>query len=329
MSSGRDDREAPRGERTRPVVRRWRAAAALLVALAVAAAGVALADGGRRESSTPATKTAAAAAATTTLRTMPASPERRAARPRPPAAIKRQAVGTGARGAVVAYRGTLGAERPLLVFLHGWGVPISDYDAWIDHLVRLGNTVVAPRYQASPQSPPAGVRMAAASGLKRALRQLSVAPGSLVVAGHSAGAALAGDLAATAVVDPSLPRPVAVFAVYPGRAILGYPEGIPARPLSRLPRTTRITALAGASDAVVGEAPARALLMSATSLSSSRRRFVRVTDPQVSDHFGPTRASRAARRAFWTRLDRLSVLARGSRTEGRDIARAARQPPAR
>lgn len=221
-------------------------------------------------------------------------------------------MGTGARGAVVAYRGALDAERPLMVFLHGWGVPISAYDAWIDHLVRLGNTVVAPRYQTSEQSPPAGVRVAAASGLKRAARRLRVAPGSVVFAGHSAGAALAADLAATAVADPDLPRPVAVFAVYPGRAIFGTP-GIPARSLAGLPQSTRLIALAGASDAVVGEAPARALLQAATSVPSSRRRFVRISDARVSDHFGPTRASSAARREFWKRLDRLAVLSRGAR----------------
>lgn len=305
MGSARPDGEDARRERTSAGTGpRRAAAAALLLAVAVAAvAALAAGDGGRTPS-----PTATAAPAATRVET--AAPEPVAARPPRPGPIRRQAVGVGARGAVVAYRGALGARRPLVVFLHGWGVPISDYAAWINHLVRLGNTVVAPRYQTSPQSPPAGVRLAAAGGLKLALRRLSVEPGSVVIVGHSAGAALAADLAATAVADPRLPRPVAVMAAYPGRAILGYPGGIPARPLTRLPSTTRIVALAGATDVVVGEAPARALLRAATSLPASRRRFLRVSDPRVSDHYGPTRSSEAARRAFWKRLDRLSVLAR-------------------
>ena len=39
---------------------------------------------------------------------------------------------------------------PVIVFLHGWGGmnPLY-YGAWIDHLVKRGNIVIYPRYQAN------------------------------------------------------------------------------------------------------------------------------------------------------------------------------------
>jgi len=226
--------------------------------------------------------------------------------------IRRLRVGRGANAAVIAYRGRLETERPAVVFLHGWGVTISRYDGWIDHLVRLGDTVIAPRYQTSPQADPAGVRAAAVAGVRRALDRVQVTPGTLVMAGHSAGGALAADLAVVASSGSALPRPAAIFAVFPGRAILGYPGGIPAQPLSKLPRATRLTALAGADDRIVGQAPARAMADAATTLPSSRRRFILVKDPRVDDHYAPTRDGRAAQRAFWHRLDRLSLRARAT-----------------
>jgi hypothetical protein len=46
------------------------------------------------------------------------------------------------------------AAAPLIVLLHGWGGmnPLY-YGAWIDHLVKRGNIVVYPRYQASLLTP--------------------------------------------------------------------------------------------------------------------------------------------------------------------------------
>jgi hypothetical protein len=224
--------------------------------------------------------------------------------------IKRTVVGRGARAALVAYRGELSAVRPVVVFLHGWGLPIGAYGAWVDHLVRLGNTVIAPRYQRSAAADPAGVAAAAAAGLRAALRRVRVAPSTLVFAGHSAGGALAADLAVRAT-RGEFPRPVGVFSVYPGRAIRGYPAGIPPEPIARLRAPTRLLVLAGAADAVVGVAPAQRQIARATGLEPARRRLVTIGDRRVSDHLGPTRATSAARTAFWRRLDRFLRLSRG------------------
>lgn len=220
------------------------------------------------------------------------------------APIERLRVGRGAASAIIVHRDPLDAERRVVVFLHGWGVNLKRYRPWINHLVRRGSTVVAPRYQTSPQSPPAGVRSAAVAGVRRALARLVPADDALVLVGHSAGGALAADIAAVSA-RGSLPRALAIFAVYPGRAILGYPGGIPALPLRRLPRATRLVALAGADDLIVGQAPAQQLVAAATALPRSHRDYRLITDPRVDDHFAPTRRSSSARRVFWRRLDRL------------------------
>ena len=219
--------------------------------------------------------------------------------------------GAGARGALIAYRGELEAERPAIVFLHGWGVGIRRYAPWVNHLARLGNTVIAPRYQTGPASPPDGVLRAAAAGLRSALRRLRVPDDSLVFAGHSAGGALAADLAVLATRKDWLPAPVAIFSVYPGRAILGT-AGIPELPLQSLPTDTHLLALAGAADAVVGQVPAQATVQGATSLPLRNRHYRLITNPRVADHYGPTRRSLIARHAFWRPLDRLAARARAA-----------------
>jgi hypothetical protein len=176
------------------------------------------------------------------------------------------------------------------------------------HLARRGNVVIVPKYQNGPHSDPARVRGPMLRGVRTALRRVELAPGTLVVAGHSAGAAMAADYAAVAR-SHRLPQPRAVYAVCPGRRIIGTP-GIPAADPARIPPSTRLLVLAGARDVVVGQAPARELRAAATSIPASRRRFVLVADPRVADHLAPLRSSAAARKTFWRRLDRLIGAAR-------------------
>lgn len=135
--------------------------------------------------------------------------------------------------------------------------------------------------------------------------------GSLVVAGHSAGAALAADYAATSG-RTRLPVPVAIYALYPGRKILGYPAGIPQVDPARIRARTELIAMAGAADVVVGQAPARQLVADATAVPAAQKRYLLVQRAGVADHYGPTRSTRLARTVFWARLDRLIRRARGS-----------------
>jgi acetyl esterase/lipase len=226
--------------------------------------------------------------------------------------IVRRVYGTGARAVAVVRPAATQGPLPTILFVHGWGYQQAGaYRAWIRHLARKGNAVIVPRYQTGPHSDPATVRGAMLGGVRTALRRIDVAPGTLIAAGHSAGAALAADYAALAGSD-ELPEPRAVFAVYPGRAIIGTP-GIPAADLSRIPATTRVLVMAGARDVIVGQEPAREMVAAARAIPESRRRFLLVNRPEAADHLAPLRTSRVVRATFWRRLDRLIDAARGPR----------------
>ena len=89
---------------------------------------------------------------------------------------------------------------PLVLFLHGWGATETRfYRPWLEHLAHEGNAVIYPRYQDSFAEPPPQVLGNVLVGVREALEELHDADlGSLVVAGHSAGGALAADYAAIA-----------------------------------------------------------------------------------------------------------------------------------
>jgi acetyl esterase/lipase len=211
-------------------------------------------------------------------------------------------VGRGPAAAVVVRPAE--QTRPTVVFLHGWGaVDPRAYGPWVRHLVARGSAVVLPRYQTSAVSLPAEALENALRGVRAAFARL---PGERdwVAAGHSAGGALAADLAAVAG-RAGLRAPRAVFAAYPGRGLSGVPLRIPVANPAGLPGDLRIVALAGASDRVVGSAVARAIVASATRVPRERRSFRLVTRPDAADHLAPKRADAAAREVFWSALDRL------------------------
>ena len=217
-----------------------------------------------------------------------------------------ETVGRGPQTATII-RPDVDRRLPVVLFLHGWGAtrPRS-YRPWLDHLAREGNAVIYPRYQDSVLEPPPQVLGNVLAGVRAALTRIDEDPRSLVVAGHSAGGALAADYAAIAA-GAKLPVPIAVFSAYPGRRLRGVPFGLPEVDPARIPPATRLVALAGTRDRVVGMHPARRLARLA---GARRRSLVVVGDPAASDHLGPQRADAAARREFWARLDRLIRLAR-------------------
>jgi len=246
-------------------VRRARAAAAAAAALLLAACGGG--DGSR---------------------------DRAAPAPEPP---RRFVVGEGRTSATVFTPRGGSRGTTAVVFLHGWGATLPrTYRPWIDHLVRRGHTVVYPRYQDSALDPPPEALPAAVIGIRSALARVDER--DVVAVGHSAGGALSADLAAIAR-RVRLPVPRVVLSLYPGRRLNRIPARLPAGDLRVIPETTRVVALAGAADRVVGSRVARDI---------ARRTggtFRLVRDPRVADHLGPQRATAASRRTFWALLDRL------------------------
>ena len=130
-----------------------------------------------------------------------------------------------------------------MLFLHGWGGNEPRYyRPWLEHLAREGDAVIYPRYQDSVLEPPPQVLGNVLAGVRLALERIDEDPGSLVVAGHSAGGALAADYAAIAR-GARLPVPEAMFPVYPAARC---------RACLELPRSTRRGSRAAPDVALAG-----------------------------------------------------------------------------
>jgi pimeloyl-ACP methyl ester carboxylesterase len=209
--------------------------------------------------------------------------------------------GSGPGAVTILRPADLTEDVPVVLFLHGWGATeLVRYRPWLEHLAHAGNAVLYPRYQDSFAEPPAQVLGNVVVGVRLALERLDEDPGSLVVAGHSAGGALAADYAAVAG-GVGLPVPRAVFAAYPGRRFARAGVGIP--PAGEIPPGTEVLALRGADDRVVDQAAAREI--------GARGRLLVIRTAGARDHLAPQRDDAVSRREFWARLDALIARARG------------------
>jgi pimeloyl-ACP methyl ester carboxylesterase len=125
-------------------------------------------------------------------------------------------------------------KAPLILFLHGYSaMEPHGYRGWIDHLVRRGNIVVYPRYQATLLTPAVDFHTNTLAAMKAALALLkekgNTEPdlGNFAAVGHSAGGVGAVNYAAGAR-EAGLPEPKAVVVVQPGQ---GPRRGVPLVPL--------------------------------------------------------------------------------------------------
>ena len=257
---------------------------------------------------------------TTTTSSAPPAPPSTANAPRPgppadttpprpdlPADVSVSFAGRGAQGAWVLRREGA-AKDPVLLFLHGWtAVNPELYGPWLTHLVRKGSTVVYPVYQDAPFLAPDLAFEGVVAGVRAAIAEEALRPQGWVVAGHSAGAAMSADYAASAE-RLDLPPARAIFSAYPGRMIRGIPLKLPeiADP-RKIPRTTRVVAFYGTNDQTVGDTTAKRIVARAQVRDEE---LVRVSDPAVNDHLGPQRSGPVTRKVFWRRLDALVVKAR-------------------
>ena len=259
------------------------------------------------EGASPAPRAGATATAGTTGTGGPATGAVRVAGSSLVAGAEQIYVGSGPRGAAIFRPRDASRDAPVVVFLHGWfAIDPSTYGAWIAHLVRRGAMVIYPTYQEAPFADTVSPLPNTLVAMRLALAEIRVAAGRLVVAGHSAGGALAADYAASARAA-GLPVPAAVFSVYPGRSLRGIPLRIPAVSARSIAAGTRVLALAGADDRVVGSRIARQIVRTAARARATLRI---VRDPRVDDHGAPQRSNAAARRTFWAPLDRLVAATR-------------------
>ena len=149
------------------------------------------------------------------------------------------------------------ASAPIVVFCHGWGaLDPKGYRAWIDHIVRRGNIVIWPNYQASLLTPGGDFLPNAIAGIRAALADLENGSAGIrpeldhvAIVGHSAGGVLSAQIAAAAARNV-LPVFRAVMPVEPGD---GSQDGrkhvtVPHADLSPMPASTKLLVVVGADD---------------------------------------------------------------------------------
>ena|GEM_PF-133799 len=177
-------------------------------------------------------------------------------------------------------------SAPLIVFNHGWGAfyPLY-YEAWVDHLVRQGNIVVYPRYQAGMVVNLRYATQYAIDAVKQAIAILQngshVLPelDKFAIVGHSLGGGISAEMAALANTS-GLPVPRAVMPVQPFLRPLTM-----LRDFSAIPSTTLLLVVIGENDTVAGSRSAKLIFKTSTQVPLSQKDFVM----QRSDFHGSPR----------------------------------------
>lgn len=175
-------------------------------------------------------------------------------------------------------------SAPLVVFIHGWGGmnPLY-YGAWLDHLVKRGNIVVYPRYQAGLLTPVREFSPNTIHAIKAAVTRLESEPGHVkpdlkkfAVVGHSMGGLLAANVAALAT-ESGLPQVRAVMSVEPG--ITEHPVNFPLADLKKISSETLLLAIAGDQDTLVADKDAKRIYLESTRVPAANKDFITlVTD---------------------------------------------------
>lgn len=196
---------------------------------------------------------------------------------------------------------------PVVVFSHGWGaVEPAPYRAWIDHIVRRGNIVVYPRYQADNRTPLREVTSNALAAIRAAHELLRrdttrVRPdfGRFALVGHSIGGALSANLAALAE-RAGLPPARAVMAVEPGKTWgLARRFAFPLEDLSAVPSAALLLAVAGDRDRIARDVDAKRIYYETTQVPPQNKNLVLMASdaygspPLEAHHFAPLARSGA------------------------------------
>lgn len=213
------------------------------------------------------------------------------------------------------------ASAPVVVFCHGWGaMNPKTYRAWIDHIVRRGNIVVYPNYQASLFTHGDEFLPNAVAGVRAALADLQAGGAGirpqldhLAAVGHSAGGLLSAELA-TVAASQGLPPFRAVMPVAPGD---GSRNGrrrasIPTIDLSPMPAVTLLLVVVGADDHLAYEKPGLHIYDAAVQVPAANKNVLELesdrhgSPPLIANHAAaggtldsrPPRARRALIRDF-------------------------------
>lgn len=191
-------------------------------------------------------------------------------------------------------------SAPIVIFLHGWGgMNPKHYGTWIEHIVKRGNLVIYPRYQANLLTRLKDFTPNTIKALKDAFKLLNegkhIKPDleKVAVVGHSLGGALTANVAALASSE-KLPLPLAVMSVQPGKSWGGGAKdnGLLVD-LSKIPEKTLLLTVAGDKDTVVEDVDAKRIFKESTNVPlENKNHIIVVSDdhgkpPLKADHFSP------------------------------------------
>lgn len=195
---------------------------------------------------------------------------------------------------------------PVVVFVHGYNaLKPEGYEAWLQHLVRRGNIVIYPQYQAHGLDPATNWCPNIATSVLDAFKYLEsdkelVQPDKekFAIAGHSAGGVTTANLAAD-YEALKLPKPKVAMPIQPGRAFNYRNSGqkssmlIPFNDFSKIPEDCLLLSVYGDSDTTVGAWCARHFFAQATSVKPENKNLVEFLSddyngkPSVAGHYTP------------------------------------------
>jgi pimeloyl-ACP methyl ester carboxylesterase len=200
------------------------------------------------------------------------------------------------------------ASAPVIVLMHGYTdlTPVKS-QPWIDHLVKRGNIVIYPVYQAYANSTGENFVSNALKATGAALEQLRsmnkirAETDNLSVMGYSAGGVVAVNYA-TLAQENGLPVPKVLYLIAPGGAVgfgLSFGQYKLEIPNFRLPETTdlgkiapatRMVIFTGDRDIVVGDVAAKYIWQNTGQIPADNKAFLRLNSDNhgspalVADH---------------------------------------------
>lgn len=196
--------------------------------------------------------------------------------------------------------GPIPESAPLIVFNHGWGAMNPRvYGAWIEHIVRRGNIVVYPRYQAEWRHPPGEITANAIQAVKDALARLQkgghVRPelDKVAIVGHSAGGQITANMAALAK-SARLPEPKAIMCVQPGKSWSRSQRiVIPLEDLSKISKSILLLTVVGDKDKVARDIDAKRIFNETPQIPLANKDYVIIVSDDhgrpalTANHFAP------------------------------------------
>jgi pimeloyl-ACP methyl ester carboxylesterase len=191
-------------------------------------------------------------------------------------------------------------SAPVVIFCHGWGVMSPNtYGAWIKHLVRRGNIVIYPQYQAVLLASMRDFTGNCVLAEKAAFVELQngghVTPelDHVAIVGHSMGGAIVPNLAALASSE-NLPIPKAICCVEPDNHASFAPAiQMPMEDLSKIPAAALTLIIVGDRDLIARQDTATEIFSRLGQIPNEKKNYLMLVSdthgspPLIANHAAP------------------------------------------